>query len=70
MFHDEDAGLRRTGGVSNPRVPQERPTRVPQERPRPPQERRHVPQGRVPHDREQELQVTEMLSRLARSAQN
>jgi hypothetical protein len=91
MFHDEDAGLRRTGGVYNPRVPQdrtrapqertrvpqertrvpqERPTRVPQERPRPPQERRHVPQDRVPHDREQELQVTEMLSRLARSAQN
>jgi hypothetical protein len=98
MFHDEDAGLRRTGGASNPRVPQdrtrapqertrapqertrapqertrvpqERPTRVPQERPRPPQERRHVPQDRVPHDREQELQVTEMLSRLARSAQN
>jgi hypothetical protein len=98
MLHDEDAGLRRTGGASNPRVPQdrtrapqertrvpqertrapqertrvpqERPTRVPQERPRPPQERRHVPQDRVPHDREQELQVTEMLSRLARSAQN
>jgi hypothetical protein len=98
MFHDEDAALRRTGGVSNPRVPQdrtrapqertrgpqertrapqertrvpqERPTRVPQERPRPPQERRPVPQDRVPHDREQELQVTEMLSRLARSAQN
>ena len=98
MFHDEDAGLRRTGGVSNTRVPQdrtrapqertrgpqertrapqertrvpqERPTRVPQERPRPPQERRHVPQDRVPHDRELELLVTEMLSRLARSAQN
>jgi hypothetical protein len=83
MFHDEDAGLRRTGGVYNPRVPQDRTrapqertrvpqerTRVPQERPRPPQERRHVPQDRVPHDREQELQVTEMLSRLARSAQN
>jgi hypothetical protein len=52
-----------------PRVPQERTTRVPQERPRPPQERRHVPQDRVPHDRERELQVTEMLSRLARSAQ-
>ena len=90
MFHDEDAGLRRTGGVSNPRVPQdrtrapqerprvpqertrvpqERTTRVPQERPRPPQERRHVPQDRVPQDRERELQVTEMLSRLARSAQ-
>jgi hypothetical protein len=50
------------------RVPQER-TRVPQERPRPPQERRHVPQDRVPQDRERELQVTEMLSRLARSAQ-
>ena len=29
MFHDEDAGLRRTGGVHNPRVPQDR-TRVPQ----------------------------------------
>jgi hypothetical protein len=52
-----------------PRVPQERTTRVPQERPRPPQERRHVPQDRIPHDRERELQVTEMLSRLARSAQ-
>jgi hypothetical protein len=91
MFHDEDARLRRTEGVYNqrvpqdrtrvpqdrPRVPQERPrapqqermTRVPQERPRPPQERRHVPQDRVPQDRERELQVTEMLSRLARSAQ-
>ena len=56
------------------RAPQERTTRVPQERPRPPQERRHVPQDRVPqdrvpHDRERELQVTEMLARLARSAQ-
>jgi hypothetical protein len=97
MFHDEDAGLRRTGGVYNPRVPQDRTRmpqerthapqertrvpqertrvpqerpRVPQERPRPPQERRHVPQqDRVPQDRERELQVTEMLSRLARSAQ-
>jgi hypothetical protein len=91
MFHDEDAGLRRSGGVYNPRVPQdrtrvphdrprvaqerprapqqERTTRVPQERPRPPQERRHAPQDRVPQDRERELQVTEMLSRLARSAQ-
>ena len=49
------------------RAPQER-TRVPQERPRPPQERRHVPQDRVPQDRERELQVTEMLARLARSA--
>jgi hypothetical protein len=81
MFHDEDARLRRTEGVYNqrvpqdrtrvaqerPRVPQER-TRVPQERPRPPQERRHVPQDRVPQDRERELQVTEMLARLARSA--
>jgi hypothetical protein len=47
------------------RAPQER-TRVPQERPRPPQERRHLPQDRVPQDRE--LQVTEMLARLARSA--
>ena len=90
MFHDEDAGLRRTGGVHNPRVPQDRTrvpqertrvpqerarapqerTRVPQERPRPPQERRHVPQDRVPQDRERELQVTEMLARLARSAQH
>ena len=97
MFHDEDARLRRTEGVYNQRVPQdrtrvaqerprvpqertrvpqerarapqERPTRVPQERPRPPQERRHVPQDRVPQDRERELQVTEMLARLARSAQ-
>jgi hypothetical protein len=103
MFHDEDAGLRRTAGVYNPRVPQDRTRvpqdrthvpqerahvpqertrvpqertrvpqerpRVPQERPRPPQERRHVPQDRVPQDRERELQVTEMLSRLARSAQ-
>ena len=88
MFHDEDAALRRTGGVHNPRVPQDRTrvpqertrvpqertrapqerTRVPQERPRPPQERRHVPQE-VPQDRERELQVTEMLARLARSAQ-
>jgi hypothetical protein len=39
---------------------------VPQERPRPPQERRPMPQDR---EREQEQQVTEMLSRLARSAQ-
>jgi hypothetical protein len=83
MFHDEDAGLRRSGGVHNPRVPQdrtrvpqertrvpqERTTRMPQERPRPPQERRHVPQGHMPQDREREQQVTEMLSRLARSAQ-
>ncbi|MEH2498372.1 hypothetical protein V1294_004851 [Bradyrhizobium sp. AZCC 1678] len=83
MFHDEDAGLRRTGGVHNPRmpqdrtrvpqertrVPQERTTRMPQERPRPPQERRHAPQGHAPQDRERERQVTEMLSRLARSAQ-
>jgi hypothetical protein len=108
MFHDEDAGLRRTAGVHNSRapqdrtrmpqerthapqertratqervrapqerarapqertrVPQERTTRVPQERPRPPQERRLMPQDR---EREQEQQVTEMLSRLARSAQ-
>ncbi|MEH2517008.1 hypothetical protein V1279_002581 [Bradyrhizobium sp. AZCC 1610] len=79
MFHDEDAGLRRTSGVHNPRVPQERTTRVPRERPRPPQarpaqERRHVPQDRVaqdrvPQERDRERQVTEMLSRLARSAQ-
>ena len=50
------------------RAPQERMTRVPQERPRPPQERRQASQDRAPQDREQ--QVTEMLSRLARSAQN
>ena len=42
MFHDEDARLRRTEGVYNPRVPQERP-RVPQERTRAPQERTRVP---------------------------
>jgi len=85
MFHDEDAGLRRAGGVHNPRVPQDR-TRVPQERTRVPQERTRVPQERTrvpqerptrppqerrhaPQDREREQQVTEMLSRLARSAQ-
>ena len=76
MFHDEDAGLRRAGGVHHttrmpkerPRVPQER-ARAPQERPRPPQERARAPQdrARAPQDREQ--QVTEMLARLARSAQ-
>ena len=85
MFHDEDARLRRSGGVHNPRVPQERTkertTRVPRERPRTPQEQRppYVPQERprapqerphAPQDRERERQVTEMLSRLARSAQN
>jgi hypothetical protein len=52
MFHDEDAGLRRAGGVSNPRVPQDR-TRAPQERARVPQERPRVPQERprVPQER-------------------
>ena len=81
MFHDEDAGPRRTGGVHHTtRMPKERP-RVPQERARAPQERvvpgtrsrsvhvrprRRAP--RAPQDREQ--QVTEMLARLARSAQN
>jgi len=101
MFHDEDAGLRRTAGAFNPRVPQDRTrmpqdrtrapqeqrtrapqervrapqerTRVPQERPRVPQERPRPPQERRPpqdREREQEQQVTEMLSRLARSAQN
>jgi hypothetical protein len=91
MFHDEDAGLRRTAGVYDPRVPQDRTrmpqerTRAPQERTRAPQERTRVPQERLrvpqerprppqerrpmPQDREQEQQVTEMLSRLARSAQ-
>jgi len=60
------------------RAPQERMTRVPQERPRPPQERRQALQDRVPQDRvpqerapqDREQQVAEMLSRLARSAQN
>jgi hypothetical protein len=81
MFHDEDAGLRRAGAVHHTtrmpqerprtRVPQERP-RVPQERPRAPQDRRHMSQGHMsqihmPQDGDQ--QVTEMLARLARSAQ-
>ncbi|MCK1511578.1 hypothetical protein IVB22_03110 [Bradyrhizobium sp. 190] len=79
MFHDEDAGLRRTAGVHNPRapqdvhkprVPQERTTRVPRERPRAPQERPYVPQERPRAPQDRERQVTEMLSRLARSAQN
>jgi hypothetical protein len=64
----------------------ERPTRPPRERPqqeRPyaPQERRHAPQDRMPQqrpsqdraappDRDRERQVTEMLSRLARTAHN
>ncbi len=99
MFHDEDAGLRRTAGAYNPRVPQDR-TRMPQERTRAPQEQRtrapqervRAPQGgHVPQERPRvppgaatpaagtptpsagaraEQQVTEMLSRLARSAQN
>jgi hypothetical protein len=68
MFHDEDAGLRRTSGVHHTtRMPQERPrTRVPQERPRAPQDRRHAPQIHMPDG---DQQVTEMLARLARSAQ-
>ena len=78
MFRDEDAGPRRAGGVQHTtRMPKERP-RVPQERARAPQERVvRVPQQerarapqerpRAPQDREQ--QVTEMLARLARSAQ-
>ncbi|KRR00254.1 hypothetical protein [Bradyrhizobium valentinum] len=85
MFHDEEARLQRTEGVHHPRVPQERTTRVPKERPRVPQERPRAPQERprvpqerprapqerrhAPQDRERERQVTEMLSRLARSAQ-
>jgi hypothetical protein len=72
-FHDEDAGLRRTGAVHHTtRMPKERPRpRVAQERPRAPQERRHVPQGHVAGHvaQEREQQVTEMLARLARSAQ-
>jgi len=74
MLHDEDAALRRAGAVHHTtRMPQERPrTRVPQERPRAPQDRRHapqvhMPQAHMPQDRDQ--QVTEMLARLARSAQ-
>ncbi len=65
-----------------PRAPAERPyapqerrhapqDRVPQERmpqDRLPQDR--LPQDRVPHDRDRERQVTEMLSRLARTAQS
>jgi hypothetical protein len=68
-FHGEEAGLRRAGALHSPRAPQERTTRVPRERPRVPQERAYVPQERprVPQDRER--QVTEMLARLARSAQ-
>ncbi|WP_392688230.1 hypothetical protein [Bradyrhizobium sp. RDI18] len=60
------------------RVPQER-VRVPQERVRAPQERVRAPQervvrapqerARVPQERERDQQVTEMLARLARSAQ-
>ncbi|WP_213286101.1 hypothetical protein [Bradyrhizobium sp. sGM-13] len=60
------------------RVPQER-LRVPQERVRVPQERVRAPQervvrapqerARVPQERERDQQVTEMLARLARSAQ-
>jgi hypothetical protein len=76
-FHEEDAGLRRAGGVHHPRAPQERTTRVPRERPRTPQERPYAPpeRPRAPQERpqhvpqERERQVTEMLSRLARSAQ-
>ncbi|KRR19988.1 hypothetical protein CQ13_08635 [Bradyrhizobium retamae] len=84
VFHDEDARLRRTGAVQHTRVPKERP-RVPQERARAPQERVRVPQeraripqervrapqerARVPQERERDQQVTEMLARLARSAQ-
>ncbi|MEH2533729.1 hypothetical protein V1277_006975 [Bradyrhizobium sp. AZCC 1588] len=84
VFHDEDARLRRTGAVQHTRVPKERP-RVPQERARVPQERVRVPQERVrvpqeqvrapqerahvPQERERDQQVTEMLARLARSAQ-
>jgi hypothetical protein len=84
MFHEEDAGLRRAGDVHHatrmpkerPRVPQERArapqerVRAPQERARAPQERTRAPQERArgPQDREQ--QVTEMLARLARSAQS
>jgi hypothetical protein len=63
--------------ASPTRPPRERPQ---QERPYAPQERRHAPQDRVPQqqrvsqdraappDRDRERQVTEMLSRLARTA--
>jgi hypothetical protein len=64
------------------RAPRERP-RSPQERPYAPPDRRHAPQDRMAQDRiaqdrtpqerapqDREQQVAEMLSRLARSAQN
>ncbi|KRQ95741.1 hypothetical protein CQ12_03970 [Bradyrhizobium jicamae] len=58
------------------RVSQERAARVPRERPRAPQsyapqERVRAPQERrpAPQDRDREQQMTEMLARLARSAQ-
>ncbi|WP_065755068.1 hypothetical protein [Bradyrhizobium paxllaeri] len=77
MFQDEDARLRRpVAAVHNTHVPQERAARVPRERPRAPQsyapqERVRAPQERrpAPQDRDREQQMTEMLARLARSAQ-
>jgi hypothetical protein len=74
VFQDEAAPPPRRAAAAaaqpHPRVPQERITRAPRERPRSPPERPYAPPDRrhAPQDREQ--QVTEMLSRLARSAQN
>lgn len=86
MFRDEEAVLRRAAAAAAPQPRMASPTRPPRERPqqeRPyaPQERRHAPQDRIPQqrvsqdraappDRDRERQVTEMLSRLARSAQS
>jgi len=83
MFRDEEAVLRRAAAAAAPQ-PRMAPTRPPRERPqqeRPyaPQERRQAPQDRMPQqrapqdraappDRDRERQVTEMLSRLARTA--
>ncbi len=47
MFHDEDAGLRRTAGVHNSRAPQDR-TRMPQERTHAPQERSRTARAGTP----------------------
>ncbi|NOJ40711.1 hypothetical protein [Bradyrhizobium australiense] len=77
VFHAEDARLQRAGlgAVQHTRVPKERPrvpqerAHVPQERARAPQERVRVPQERARVPQEQDQQVTEMLARLARSAQ-
>ncbi|NOJ48257.1 hypothetical protein [Bradyrhizobium archetypum] len=81
VLHDEDIRPRRAGAAPNLRAapqlratPQDR-TRVPRERARAappsyaPQDRRPAPQDRRAAPQDRERQVTEMLSRLARSAQ-